>query len=212
MFQTIFRNRRQAAAELAEKLDELGLPDDTIVLGLARGGVPVSREIADQMQWSHDVFVVRKLGVPFQPELAFGAVATGGVRILNQDVLRAAQLSEATVERVTAQEMEELQRREASYRNGRPPLELSEKTVILADDGMATGATMAVAVEAIQQQNPTSVIAAVPVASHRSIDRLRPRVDELICLATPEPFLGVGAWYRDFSQTSDEEVRALLEK
>lgn len=211
MFESMFRDRRDAAEKLATELSSLDLPRDTAVLGLARGGVPVSREIANRLELEHDAFVVRKLGVPFQPELAFGAIATGDVRILNDDVVQAAGISDRTIERVTDQEREILDERETRYRRGRPPLNLTDRTVVLVDDGMATGATMAVAVEAIRRQSPTSLIAAVPVASRRSHDRIAGRVDELLCLATPDPFMGVGAWYEDFSQTTDDDVRDLLD-
>lgn len=212
MFESMFRDRRDAAETLAAELSSLDLPRDTAVLGLARGGVPVSREVADRLELDHDVFVVRKLGVPYQPELAFGAIATGDVRILNDDIVRAASVSERTIERVTDQEREILDTREQKYRQGRPPLDLTGRTVVLVDDGMATGATMAVAVDAIRRQEPVSVIAAVPVASRRSYNRLAGQVDELVCLATPDPFMGVGAWYDDFSQTTDDDVRQLLEE
>lgn len=211
MFESLFRDRRDAGEKLAEELSSVDLPRDTAVLGLARGGVPVSREVADRLEFDHDVFVVRKLGVPFQPELAFGAIATGDVRILNDDVVQAAAISDRAMERVADKQKKILDEREATYRHGRPPLELTGRTVVVVDDGMATGATMAVAVEAIREQAPTSVIAAVPVASRRSYERICRRVDELICLATPDPFMGVGAWYEDFSQTSDDDVRDLLE-
>ncbi len=212
MFNAIFRDREHAAAELATELASLDLPRDTAVLGLARGGVPVSRELADRLELDHDVFVVRKLGVPYQPELAFGAIATGDTRVLNEDVLRTAGISQHTIQQVIDTERRLLNQREAAYRRGRPALDLTGRTVVLVDDGMATGATMAVAVEAIRQREPTAVIVAVPVASRRARQRLSPRVEELICLATPEPFLGVGAWYEDFSQTSDDDVRTLLEE
>lgn len=210
MFESMFRDRRDAAHKLAGELSSLDLDRNTVVLGLARGGVPVSREIADRLELDHDVFVVRKLGVPFQPELAFGAIATGDVCILNDDVVRAAGVSEDTIDRVAAEQTQILEERESMYRRGRSPLDLTGRTAVVVDDGMATGATMAVAVEAIRHQDPTSVIAAVPVASRRSRDRIAGRVDELVCLATPEPFLGVGAWYDDFSQTTDDDVRDLL--
>jgi len=185
---------------------------DTVVLALPRGGVPVAAEIAHELAVPLDVFVVRKLGVPGHEELALGAIASGGVRVLNQGVVDAARMSPEAVERVARRELEEVERREAAYRGGRPPVETAGKRVILVDDGLATGATMRAAVAAVRATGPARIVVAVPIAAASTCEELAREVDEIICLRTPEPFYAVGLWYEDFSQTTDEEVRALLEQ
>lgn len=209
---TIFHDRQHAGRQLAAELAERNLGTDPIVLGLARGGVPVAYEIARHLKIPLDAFVVRKLGVPFQPELAFGAIASGDVRILNDDVLRVAGITQQTIEEITWDQRRELIRREEMYRAGAEPHDFSDRTVILADDGIATGATMAVAVEALRSHRPEVIIGVVPVGSRAGRANVGRRADDLICLHTPEPFMGVGAWYDDFRETTDEDVRALLKK
>lgn len=207
----IYRDRSDAGRELAKKLADYRDRDDVMVLALPRGGVPVAYEVARALRTPLDVFVVRKLGTPGQPELAMGAIAPGGVRILNNDVVEALGIPESMIEEVTRIEAEELQRRERQYRGARPPLDVRGKTVILADDGLATGSTMRAAAAALRQAGAQKIVVAVPVAPASSCESLRSEVDELVCGATPEPFWAVGQWYRDFEQTSDEEVRELLE-
>jgi predicted phosphoribosyltransferase len=184
---------------------------DILVLGLPRGGIPVAYEVARGLGAALDVFVVRKLGVPGQEELAMGAIASGGVRVVNADVVRALGISPAMLDRAAAEESRELERREASYRGDRAQPRIEGRTVILVDDGLATGSTMRAAVAALRQQRPARLIVAVPVAARTTCEELRREVDEVLCHATPEPFLAVGRFYDDFSQTTDEEVRELLE-
>lgn len=179
-----------------------------VVLGLARGGVPVAAEVARALAAPLDVLVVRKLGVPGHEELAFGAVASGGLRVLNPDV--ANHLADDVVARVTAREKDELAAREARYRGGRTPLDLRGRTVVLVDDGLATGASMRAAVGAVRQHDPAAVVVAVPVGAAPTCALLEAEADTVLCPAMPEPFLAVGAWYHDFSPTTDEEVRRLL--
>ena len=181
---------------------------DVVVLGLARGGVPVAYEVARILDVPLDVFVVRKLGVPGHEELAFGALASGGLRVFNDDV--ASVLPPEVVAEVTAREQAELARREASYRGDRPPLELAGRTVVLVDDGLATGASMRAAVGAVRTRDPASIVVAVPVGAGPTCERLEAEADEVVCPVIPERFLAVGSWYLDFSPTSDEEVRRLL--
>ena len=205
-----FRDRRDAGRLLAAKLSAYAHRPDVIVLALPRGGVPVAYEVARALGAPLDVFVVRKLGVPGHEELAMGAVATGGVRVLNESVVNALGIPDNVIDAVAAQEERELARRERLYRDGRPPPDVRGKTVILVDDGLATGATMHAAIRALRQQHPARIIVAVPVAAPETCEALRAEVDEVICALTPEPFLAVGFWYEDFSQTTDEEVRDLL--
>ncbi|HEV2261457.1 MAG TPA: phosphoribosyltransferase [Candidatus Rubrimentiphilum sp.] len=205
----LFADRADAGRLLAEKLAAYA-DGDTRVLALPRGGVPVASEVARALHAPLDVFVVRKLGVPGHEELAMGAVASGGVRVLNEDTIAQLGIDAATVEAVTAAERAELQRRETAYRGGLPAHDIAGKTVILIDDGLATGATMFAAVLALRRRNIRKVVVAVPVAPPDTCAALASEVDDIICLATPEPFRGVGAWYRDFRQTSDDEVRAML--
>lgn len=207
-----FRNRREAGRRLAAELSRYASRADAIVLALPRGGVPVGYEVAAALHVPLDVFVVRKLGLPEHEELAMGALARGGVRILDEDLIRAARVSEGDVARVTAAEAAELERRERQYRGDRPFPDLTGKTVILVDDGLATGATMRAAITALRQEGPGRVVVAVPVAAPQTCEAFRDIADEVVCAATPEPFRAVGLWYEDFSQTTDEEVRALLER
>jgi putative phosphoribosyl transferase len=205
-----FENRAEAGRQLAEKLDEYEGRGDVIVLGLPRGGVPVAYEVAKRLRAPLDVFTVRKLGVPGFEELAAGAIASGGVRVLNQDVVRAIPHAEEAIEAVTARETAELERREQIYREGRPPPELRDRTVILVDDGLATGATMRAAVKALRQRGVAKIVVAVPVGPPDTCRELEQEADETICLSTPAFFQAVGQYYEDFSQTSDEDVRELL--
>jgi putative phosphoribosyl transferase len=184
---------------------------DLVVLALPRGGVPVAFEVATRLRAPLDVFLVRKLGLPGDEELAMGAVASGGVRVLQHDVIAAAGVSERTIEEVSAAEVRELERRERVYRGDRPPLDLAGRTVMLVDDGLATGATMSAAVHGVRAHAPGWVIVAVPIASPSTCDEVSTIVDDIVCAATPEPMQAVGLWYADFTQTSDTEVRALLD-
>lgn len=208
----LFQNRTTAGQVLAEKLAAYANRDDVLVLGLPRGGVPVAFEVAKALNAPLDVFLVRKLGVPGQEELAMGAIASGGVRVLNYDIIEALHLSEAVIERVTAKQQQELERRECLYRQDRPFPQLRDRTVILVDDGLATGATMRAAVESIQLQQPAAIIIAVPVASPETYRELATQVDEIVCVETPVPFYSVGSWYDEFSQTTDTQVRELLQQ
>jgi putative phosphoribosyl transferase len=206
-----FRDRAQAGQLLSRKLRTYADRPDVIVLGLPRGGVAVAREVARSLRVPLDVFLVRKLGAPGQEELAMGAIATGGVRVLNDDVVRALRISPHVIEAVTAKEARELMRRERLYREGRPALQLAGRTVILVDDGLATGSTMRAAVAALHQAKPASIVAAVPIAAAPTCQELAAEVDQIMCLHTPEPFYSVGFWYEDFSQATDAEIRDLLE-
>jgi putative phosphoribosyl transferase len=205
-----YQDRSAAGRRLAERLMAYAHRSDAVVLALPRGGVPVAFEIAVALNAPLDVFLVRKLGVPGHEELAMGAIAAGGVRVLNTEVVRLLHISDAIIEAVAAQEQQELERRARHYRAGRPALDVRGCTVILVDDGLATGATMRAAVAALRQQQPARIIIAVPVAASVTCDELRAEVDEIVCAATPEPFYAVGLWYEDFSQTTDAEVRDLL--
>ena len=184
--------------------------DDVLVLALPRGGVPVAFEVAHALRAPLDVFIVRKLGVPGHDELAMGAIATGGVRVLNEDVVGALGLSAKVIDAVAAREERELERRERIYRGARTPPEVRERTVILVDDGLATGSTMRAAVAALRKQRPARIVVAVPVAAPETCEEFKTEVDETVCAATPRMFNGVGRWYEDFSQTSDDEVHELL--
>ena len=208
----VFFDRQDAGRQLARELSRRGLCDDVVVLGLPRGGVPVAFEVAEALRAPLDVFVVRKLGVPGQEELAMGALATGGVRVLNAEVVTALGIELSTVDVVARREQEELERREQLYRGDRPPLAVEGKTAILIDDGLATGSTMRAAAAALRQQKPAKIIVAVPVAATSTCRRLAAEVEELVCLQTPDNFFAVGQWYANFSQTSDEEVRELLSR
>ncbi len=205
-----FANRSEAGRLLAEKLEKYANRNDVIVLGLPRGGVPVAYEVAKRLHVPLDVFIVRKLGVPGFEELAAGAIASGSVRVLNEDVMRAIPYGDAAIEAVTAKETVELQRREQIYREGRPAPDLRGNVVMLVDDGLATGATMRAAVKALRQSGAAKIVVAVPVGPPDTCREIAQEADETICLSTPEFFQAVGQYYQDFSQTSDDDVRKLL--
>lgn len=208
----IFHDRRDAGRQLAHALTAHKNKPDTLVLALPRGGVPVGYEIAKALHLPLDLMLVRKLGTPGHEELAMGAIAEGGVQVLNQDIIRNLGISSRSIERVVETEGEELRRRSHAYRIGTPVPELEGKTIILVDDGMATGANMRAAARAASQRLAKTIIIAIPVASDSAYGLLREEADEIVCLNMPEPFYGVGAFYRDFSQTSDEEVKTLLKE
>jgi putative phosphoribosyl transferase len=208
----IFRDRVQAGQLLADRLTKYANRDDVIVLGLPRGGVPVAFEVASKLKAPLDVFVVRKLGVPGHRELAMGAIATGGVRVLNQEVVEGLGISQLTIDAVAAGEQKELARRELAYRGHGTSPKIRGKTVILIDDGIATGSTMRAAVRAVRLQEPARVVVAVPTAARSSYNELKREADEIIALMVPDEFCAVGQWYENFSQTIDEEVTRLLEK
>lgn len=205
-----FHDRKDAGAQLAARLAAFADDPNTIVLGLPRGGVPVAYEVARALRAPLDVFVVRKLGVPGQRELAMGAIASGGVRVLNQEVIQALNLSPSTVEAVAVQEQPELERQQRLYRGDVALPDLAGRTVIIVDDGLATGATMRAAVRALRQSNSKQIVIAVPVGAAETCRSLRKDADEVICLHSPESFYSVSTWYEEFSQTSDDEVRHLL--
>jgi putative phosphoribosyl transferase len=207
-----FANRTQAGRLLASELTFCQSRPDIIVLGLPRGGLPVAYEIAQCLEASLDVLLVRKLGVPGQKELAFGAIAMGGVRVLDSGIIGQFQLTPRQIEEIAAEELEILESRNQLYRQGRPAPRIRERTVIVADDGIATGSTMRAAVQALRQQEPSHIVVAAPVASVDAAHMLRRNADDVVCLAQPEPFYAVGYWYRDFWQISDDEVRWFLEK
>jgi putative phosphoribosyl transferase len=207
-----FRDRAEAGELLAEKLTSYRDRDDVVVLALPRGGAPVAREVARVLGVPFDVYVVRKLGVPGHEELAMGAIATGGIRQVNHDVVDALGIPASVIDAVAASEQVELDRREREYRGDRGPLALTNKTVILVDDGLATGSTMRAAVMAVRQQHPARVIVAVPVGAASTCAELATEADDVVCLRTPDPFVAVGLWYRDFTPTTDHEVRTLLGK
>ncbi len=207
----VFRDRRQAGQLLTPRFERYTGDPDVIVLALPRGGVPVGYELATRIGAPLDVLVVRKLGVPGYTELAMGAIASDGIRIVDRRVIDMLGISREAFEAVIARERGELERRERAFRAGRPRLDIAGKTVILVDDGLATGASMAAAVDAVRTRNPARVIGAVPVAPPEICDALGDRADEMVCLLTPPRLHAVGVWYMDFTQTSDDEVRALLE-
>jgi putative phosphoribosyl transferase len=204
-----FADRTDAGRQLASKLVEYAGPD-VVVLGLPRGGVPVAYEVAVALRAPLDVFLVRKLGVPGHEELAMGAIASGGVRVINWSVIGELAIPREVFDTVAAREQLELERREWLYRDRRPPLEVLNKSVIVVDDGLATGSSMRAAVAALRQREPSRITVGVPVAAPVTCTALRYEVDAVVCVLTPEPFHGVGAWYADFRQTTDDEVRALL--
>lgn len=204
-----YRNRREAGQVLAELVRELPA-GDSVVLGLPRGGVPVAFEVARAIGAPLDIFVVRKLGVPGHEELAMGAIASGGMCVLNDDVVDSLRISPEAIAAAVRSETIELRRREELYRDGRPPVDVRGKRAILVDDGLATGASMRAAVAALRGLGPAEIVVAVPVAAAESCEDFRHEVDFCICAATPEPLYGVGLWFRDFRPTSDDEVRALL--
>jgi predicted phosphoribosyltransferase len=205
-----FRDRSDAGRQLAAQLRAYANRPDVIVLALPRGGVPVGYEVACALGAPLDVFLVRKLGVPGYEELAMGAVATGGVRVLNDDVVHGLRIPEYVVDAVAAWEQQELARRERVYRGDTPQPDVRDRTVILVDDGLATGATMLAAIRAIRQQHPARIVVAVPTASPQACEEMRSEASDVVCAITPEPFYSVGLWYENFSQTTDEEVRDLL--
>jgi putative phosphoribosyl transferase len=208
----LFRDRADAGRQLAARLEGYANRPDVLVLALPRGGVPIGYEVARALQAPLDVFLVRKLGVPGHEELAMGALATGGVRVLNEDVVRALGIPEDVIDEVAAGQQQELGRRERAYRDDRPVAEVRGRTVILVDDGLATGSTMRAAVAALRQRRPARIVVAVPVGSADTCAELREEADEVVCARTPEPFYAVGLWYDDFAQTTDDEVRDLLAK
>ena len=208
----LFKDRRDAGKQLAQELSAYAGRSDVIVLALPRGGVPVAYEVARALNTPLDIFIVRKLGLPGHEELAIGAIASGGIRVLNHDIVQALKIPQTMIDTVTRQELQELERRERAYRGDHPPPEVRGRTVILIDDGLATGASMRAAVAALRAQNPARIVVAVPTAAPETCAAFESEVDEIVCAMTPEPFYGVGRWYEDFSQTTDEEVRALLEE
>ena len=208
----LFRDRFEAGQILGKLLISKVKDPNALVLALPRGGVPVGFEVARALNAEPDVFLVRKLGVPGHEELAMGAIASGGVRVLNHALIRELGLSSLIIDRITAKEQQEIERRERLYREGRPALPVAHRTAIVVDDGLATGATMLAAARALRAQQPGRIIVAVPVASPEACEEFRQHVDEVVCAATPDPFYAVGVWYEDFSQTSDAEVHELLER
>ena len=210
MFRRPFRNRTDAGQLLATRLGAYAHRPDVLVLALPRGGVPVAFEVARALDAPLDVFLVRKLGVPGHRELAMGAIATGGVRVLNDEVVRALRVPGEMIDVVVAEEQAELERRERAYRDGRPAPDVRGRTAILVDDGLATGSTMRAAVAALHAQEAARIVVAVPVAPPETCEELKTEVDDVVCDITPEAFYAVGLWYEDFSQTTDEEVHDLL--
>jgi putative phosphoribosyl transferase len=206
----MFRDRTEAGQLLARRLIRYKDQPEVVVLGLARGGMPVASEVAKALRAPLDVFLVRKLGVPGQEELAMGASASGNVKVLNDPIINALGISPAAIEAAAAKEEREIERREWLYRGDRPSLAVENRTIILIDDGLATGSTMRAAVLALRRQHPASIVVAVPVAAASTCEDLKHEVDEIICLLTPENFFAVGEWYEDFSQITDEEVQELL--
>lgn len=205
-----YQDRFEAGRQLAAHLQAYANRPNVLLLALPRGGVPVAFAVARALHVPLDLFLVRKLGVPGQEELALGAIATGNVRVINSDVVQSLRISEQTIEQITRREQQELERREQLYRDDRPPPDLRDRVVILIDDGLATGASMRAAARAVRQQRPARLVVAVPVAAPSACEEFQPEADEVICAYTPEPFYGVGWWYRDFAQISDREVRELL--
>jgi putative phosphoribosyl transferase len=208
----IFADRREAGRFLASKLTEYADRPDVLVLGLPRGGVPVAYEVAKALHAPLDVFLVRKLGLPGREELAMGAIASGGVLVRNEELVRALGITKDVLESVIAAEQKELERRERMYRGDRPPPDVRGRTVILVDDGLATGSSMRAAVTALRQQGPARIIVAVPIGAPETCSEFEREADGVICAVTPQPFHAVGLWYRDFSQTTDEEVHERLER
>jgi putative phosphoribosyl transferase len=206
-----FRDRTDAGRQLAARLGQFARHPDVVVLGLPRGGVPVAKEVATRLEAPLDVFLVRKLGVPGHPELAMGATAEGGIQVLSSDLIQELGIPAALVDQVAVRERLELERRDAMYRGSRSAAQVRDRTVILVDDGLATGSTMQAAVLALRQQQPRRIVVAVPVGAREACEALAQSADEVVCVTMPEPFNAVGLWYEDFSQTSDEEVRRLLD-
>jgi putative phosphoribosyl transferase len=208
----IFQDRTDAGRHLATQLTRYADRTEVLVLALPRGGVPVAYEVAQELRVPLDVFLVRKLGVPGHEELAMGAIASGGVRVLNEDIVNYLRIPDEVIDAVAAQEQRELERRERAYRDDRPPPDVNDRVVILIDDGLATGSTMRAAAASLRLQKPRRIVVAVPVSAPETCEEFRSEVDEIICAVTPEYFQGVGLWYNDFSQTSDDEVRDLLKR
>lgn len=207
----IFKDRAEAGQVLANQLSKYA-DQNPLVLGLPRGGVPVAFEVAKALKAPLDVYIVRKLGVPGHEELAMGAIASGDVRVLNESVIKPLRISEDEIETETRKEKEELKRREALYRSGQPPLDVTNRTVLLVDDGIATGSTIKAAIASLKKQKATRIIVAVPVAPPSTIEELKNEVDEVVCVSTPEFFMAISVWYDEFPQTTDEQVRELLQK
>src|SRR6516162_5889700 len=207
---TQFFNRTEAGQYLAENLNNYANREDVLVLALPRGGVPVAAEVAKRLNAPLDVFVVRKLGLPGHPELAMGAMASGGARVFNGEIMNAFRIPDEVVDAVSAEEFIELQRRERVYRDDLPPLELEGKTVILIDDGIATGSTMRAAISAMRELNAGRIVVGAPLIAAPTYDEIRRAADDVAAVMVPEKFYAVGQWYEDFSQTTDDEVRALL--
>jgi predicted phosphoribosyltransferase len=208
----IFQDRTDAGRLLAARLTRYADRTDVLVLALPRGGVPVAYEVAKELNAPLDVFLVRKLGIPGHEEFAMGAIAPGGVRVLNEDIVNYLKIPAQVVDAVATREQRELERRERAYRDDRPPPDVKDHIVILIDDGLATGSTMRAATESLRLQTPQRIVVAVPVSSQETCDEFRSEVDEIVCGVTPRPFRGVGMWYKDFSQTTDDEVRDLLQR
>ena len=205
-----FRDRRDAGRELAAALRAHANRSDVVVLALPRGGVPVAYEVAEALGAPLDIFLVRKLGTPGHRELAMGAIASGGIRVINDDVVRMLGIPPETIDAVAREEQQELERRQRAYLEGRDPVPLDGRIVILVDDGLATGSTMKAAVQAVRQRKPARVVVAVPVGAPDTCREMRALADEVVCGRTPERFSAVGQWYLDFDQTSDEEVMQLM--
>jgi predicted phosphoribosyltransferase len=205
-----FRDRAEAGQTLATKLERYRGASNVVVLALPRGGAPVAYEVARSLGAAMDVFLVRKLGVPWQEELAFGAIASGGTKVIDGALVRQLGLSQVDIQAITAREQIELERRERAYRDGRPAVDVRSRIAILIDDGLATGSSMLAAVRALRTLAPARIVVAVPVAPQNTCDRLQSEADEVVCAYTPEPFWAVGAWYEDFTQITDDEVRWLL--
>lgn len=212
MIPKTFIDRRDGGRQLAKSLRDYTHQDDVLVLALPSGGVPVAYEVALALYAPLDVFVVRKLGVPNREEMAMGAIASGGVRVLNQNLIKSLRIDDASVQAVTEKEQRELERRDALYRSGYPAPKIEGKTVILVDDGLATGATMHAAVEAVNEHQPARVVVAVPTAAQATCDTFKHKADDVVCVITPKDFRAVGLWYQDFGQTTDDEVRLLLKQ
>jgi putative phosphoribosyl transferase len=206
----MFRDRSEGGRQLGERLEPYARREDAVVLGLARGGVPVAAEVARALALPLDVFLVRKLGVPGHEELAMGAIASGGAQVMNQRVVDTLGLDREAIEAVVAREREELERRERGYREGRPAIDIAGCVGILVDDGLATGASMRAAIQALKQRRAAGIVVAVPIAPPQTCAELQLEADAVVCVRTPEPFQAVGLWYEDFPQVSDEEVRRLL--
>jgi putative phosphoribosyl transferase len=209
---TLYPDRLQAGRELAKSLIDYADREDAVVLALPRGGVPVAFEVAKALRLPLDVFLVRKLGVPGREELAMGAIASGELRLLNKDIVEALDISDEDIARVAAQEQRELQRREITYRGDRPERDYANQTVILVDDGLATGASMRAAIAGLKAKNPAQIVVAVPVAAPDTCQAIGAIVDKVVCRSTPEPLHSIGKWYDDFSQTTDDEVRHYLDR